>query len=98
MSSQDTVTVLIEIHATPGQERQARDSLLHAIQTSEKPGLISSTEYADLDDAGAFYAVQIWEDMDAFHAHMKDAAEGGMNEAIKVLREPPRTAVLRTIS
>ncbi|WP_020672511.1 putative quinol monooxygenase [Amycolatopsis nigrescens] len=98
MSSQHTVTVLIEIHANPGQEQQARDSLLHAIQTSEKPGLISSTEYADLNDAGAFYAVQVWEDMDAFHTHMKDAAENGMDEAIKVLREPPKTAVLHTIS
>lgn len=97
MSSQDAVTVLIEIHANDGQEQQARDSLLHAIQTSEKPGLVSSTEYEDLDDPGAFYAVQAWESVDAFHAHMKDAAENGMNEAIKVLREPPKTAVLRAI-
>ncbi|WP_410652248.1 putative quinol monooxygenase [Amycolatopsis sp. cmx-4-54] len=97
MSNQDTVTVLIEIHANAGHEQQARDSLLHAIQTSAKPGLVNSTEYEDLEDPGAFYAVQVWENVDAFHAHMKDAAENGMNEAIKVLREPPKTAVLRTI-
>ncbi|AFU03808.1 putative quinol monooxygenase [Nocardia brasiliensis] len=97
MTSKDTVAVLIEIHANAGQERQARDALLHAIQTSDKPGLVSSTEYEDLDDSGAFYAVQVWESEDAFHAHMKDAAENGMNEAIKVLREPPKTAVLRAL-
>lgn len=97
MSSQDTVTVLIEIHAEEGQETRARDSLLHAIQTSEKPGLISSTEYEDLNDSGAFYAIQVWENADAFHTHMKDAAENGMSEAIQVLREHPKTTVLRTI-
>ncbi|WP_306359054.1 putative quinol monooxygenase [Nocardia sp. CC227C] len=97
MSNQETVTVLIEIHANAGQEQQARDSLLHAIQTSEKPGLIGSTEYEDLNDPGTFYAIQTWENAEAFHAHMKDAAENGMDEAISVLREPPRTALLRTI-
>ncbi|MBF6179769.1 putative quinol monooxygenase [Nocardia otitidiscaviarum] len=97
MNSPDTLTVLIEIHANPGQEQQARDSLLHAIQTSAKPGLVSSTEYADLNDAGAFYAVQVWESTAAFHAHMEDAAKSGMHEAITVLREPPRTTVLTTI-
>ncbi|NNH69049.1 antibiotic biosynthesis monooxygenase [Nocardia uniformis] len=97
MSRQGTVTVLIEIHAADGHEQAARDALLHAIQTSEKPGLINSTEYEDLDDPGAFYAVQVWETMNDFHAHMRDAAENGMGEAIQVLREHPKTAVLRTI-
>jgi quinol monooxygenase YgiN len=97
MSSQNAVTVLIEIHAKDGQEKDARDGLLHAIQTSEKPGLIGSAEYEDISDPGAFYAVQQWENVEAFQAHMKDAAETGMNEAIQALREPPRTAVLRAI-
>lgn len=98
MSNQGTITVLIEIHAKEGQEQEARDALLHAIQTSEKPGLVSSTEYGDLHDTGAFYAIQVWETEDAFRAHMEDAAKSGMNEAIQVLREHPRTAVLRTIA
>ncbi|GAA1933506.1 hypothetical protein GCM10009837_69180 [Streptomyces durmitorensis] len=97
MSSQDAVTVLIEIHAKDGQEKDARDNLLHAIETSEKPGLVSSTEYEDLNDPGTFYAVQVWENVEAFHAHMQDAAEAGMSEAVQVLREHPKTAVLRTI-
>lgn len=29
---------------------------------------------------------------------MEDAARSGMNEAIQVLREPPKTTVLRTIA
>ncbi|MFJ4854318.1 MULTISPECIES: putative quinol monooxygenase [unclassified Streptomyces] len=97
MSSTDTVTVLIEIHAKDGQEEDARLGLLHAIETSAKPGLISSTEYEDTEDSGAFYAIQVWENMEAFHAHMKDAAENGMGEAIQVLRAQPKTAVLRAI-
>ncbi|WP_217170611.1 putative quinol monooxygenase [Streptomyces sp. AC512_CC834] len=97
MSNQNTITVLIEIHAKDGLELQARDALLHAIQTSEKLGLISSTEYEDANDPGAFYAIQVWENADAFHAHMDDAAKSGMNEAIQVLREHPKTALLRTI-
>ena len=97
MNSQNTVTVLIEIHAKDGQEKDARDRLLHAIQTSDKPGLIRSAEYEDVSDRGAFYAVQEWENVEAFQAHMKDAADAGMNEAIQVLREHPRTAVLRAL-
>ncbi|NED78645.1 antibiotic biosynthesis monooxygenase [Streptomyces sp. SID11233] len=97
MSSEGTATVLIEIHAKDGQEKDARHALLHAIETSAKPGLISSTEYEDIDDSGAYYAIQVWEDMEAFHAHMKDASENGMDEAIQVLRAHPKTAALRTI-
>lgn len=97
MSNQSSITILIEIHAREGQEQEARDALLHAIQTSEKPGLISSTEYEDTNDPGAFYAVQVWENAAAFRAHMEDAANSGMTEAIQVLREHPKTAVLRTI-
>ncbi|MFE0801224.1 antibiotic biosynthesis monooxygenase [Streptomyces sp. NPDC058812] len=85
-----------QIHAKDGQEHEARDSLLHAIQTSEKPGLVSSAEYEDLNGPGAFYAVQVRENADAFRAHMEDAAKSGMNEGIQVLREHPETAVLRT--
>lgn len=92
------VTVLIEIHAKEGQEQQARDGLLHAIKTSEKPGFLSSREYEDLDDPGAFYAVQEWENMAAFRQHMTDAAAGDMDEATSMLSEPPRTVVLRIIS
>ncbi|WNI21403.1 antibiotic biosynthesis monooxygenase family protein [Streptomyces sp. ITFR-16] len=98
MSNESTITVLIEIHAKAGQETEARDALLHAIRTSEKPGLVSSTEYEDDNDPAAFYAIQVWENADAFHAHMEDAAKSGMNEAIQVLRERPKTAVLRSIS
>ncbi|GAA5063359.1 putative quinol monooxygenase [Nocardia callitridis] len=97
MTDQHTVTVLIEIHAKPGQENDARIALLHAIQTSAKPGLVSSTEYEDSNDPGAFYAIQVWENTAAFDAHMRDAAENGMSEATQVLREPPRTTVLHTI-
>ncbi|WP_432926875.1 putative quinol monooxygenase [Microbispora sp. CA-135349] len=96
-TSTEQVTVLIEIHARAGQERQARDGLLHAIETSDKPGLISSRQYASLDDPGVFFAVQEWESAEAFHRHMKDAADSGMDEAIRVLSKAPRTALLRAI-
>ncbi|GAB3560809.1 putative quinol monooxygenase [Spelaeicoccus albus] len=98
MSSQDTVTVLIEIHAKCGQEQEARDALLRAIQTSDKPGLVGSTEYADLGDRGTFYAIQVWENARAFHAHMEDAARAGMSQAIQVLREQPKIALLSHLS
>lgn len=93
----NTVTVLIEIHGKEGQEQEARDALVHAIETSAKPGFLGSREYADMRDPGAFYAVQEWESADAFHAHMADAADG-MEAAISMLREPPKTALLRAIA
>ena len=97
MPGDEPITLLIEIHAVAGQEQQARDALLHAIATSAKPGLISSRQFAQPDDTGAFFAVQEWENVEAFEAHMRDAEASGMSEAIRVLREPPRTLVLRDI-
>lgn len=91
------VMVLISIQAEPGYESEARRRLSDAIQTSRKPGMISSREYADPASPGAFYAMQEWESAAAFEAHMRDAAEHGMSEAVDVLREPPRTVVLRPI-
>ncbi|MFI5958915.1 putative quinol monooxygenase [Cryptosporangium sp. NPDC051539] len=96
-TASNTVTVLIEIHAKKGQEQQARDGLLNAIQTSEKPGFLGSREYGDLNDPGAFYAVQEWKSIEAFRQHMADAAAGDFAEATSMLSEPPKTAVLRTI-
>ncbi|MFE0153554.1 putative quinol monooxygenase [Nonomuraea sp. NPDC059007] len=92
----DAVTVLIEIHAKDGREREARDALVHAIQTSAKPGFLSARIFAHATDPGAFYSVQEWESASAFHLHMAEAAPG-MAEATDMLREPPTTAVLQPI-
>ena len=92
-----TVTVLIEIHAEEGAEQEAGAALVHAIKTSVKPGFLGSREFTDVRDPGAFYAVQEWESVDAFHAHMADAADG-LKDATSMLREPPSTTVLRTIA
>ncbi|MEU4150803.1 antibiotic biosynthesis monooxygenase [Streptomyces sp. NPDC026659] len=91
------VTVLIEIHAKDGAEQEARDALVHAIETSVKPGFLGSRVYADLTDPGAFYSVQQWESARAFHAHMAEAREG-MAEATSMLSRPPRTTVLSHIA
>jgi hypothetical protein len=40
--------------------------------------------------------VQEWENSQAFHAHMAEAAEG-MAEATSMLREAPKTTVLHPI-
>lgn len=96
-SPSGTVIVLIEIHAKEGQEQQAREGLVHAIRTSEKPGFLGSREYGDVNDPGAFYAVQEWKSMQDFRQHMADAAAGDLDEATSMLREPPRTAVLRSL-
>lgn len=91
------VTILIEIHAKPGQEQQARDALTHAIANTAKPGMVSAEVFADEHDPGAFYSIQRWENVEFFNAHMGQV-RGGMAEATAMLREPPRTAVLRSIT
>lgn len=91
------VTILIEIHARAGQEEEARDALVTAIATSLKPGLLDSQVFEEIDDPGAYYAVQRWENADAFRAHMAEAA-GGMAEATSMLREAPRTAILHHVA
>lgn len=97
--SDDTqaVTILIEIHAKEGAERESRDALVHAIKTSVKPGFLGSRIYANPADPGAFYSIQQWENQQAFHDHMAEARDG-MAEATSMLREAPRTAVLTQIA
>jgi quinol monooxygenase YgiN len=93
----NAVTVFIEIHAKVGEESVARDALIHAIATSDKPGFLGSSVYEDLRDPGTFYSIQEWQDTASFQAHMGEAREG-MAEATSMLRDAPRTAVLRKIA
>ncbi|MFI6906117.1 putative quinol monooxygenase [Nonomuraea sp. NPDC050394] len=96
MMTNDAVTVLIEIHAKDGREQEARDALIHAIETSVKPGFLGARVFGHATDPGAFYSVQEWESASAFHAHMAEMA-AGMAEATAMLAEPPATAVLQLI-
>lgn len=91
------VTILIEIHAKPGREAEARDALRRAIRTSAKPGMVGSREFADDADSRTFHAIQEWDSEQAFRAHMSEVS-GGMSEATAMLSRPPRTAVLRRLS
>lgn len=93
----EAVTILIEIHAKPGREQEARDALTHAIATTVKPGMVSAEIFADEHDPGAFYSTQIWENANFFQLHMGEV-RGGMAEATAMLREPPRTTILRRIA
>lgn len=97
-SDKGQVLVIIEIHAKDGRDLEARERLLHAIRTSAKPGMISSQEYEDINERGAFYATQLWESVDDFDVHMKHAADSGMSEEIQVLSQNPTTTVLKAIS
>lgn len=93
----EAVTILIEIHAKPGREQEARDALTQAIATTAKPGMLSAEVFADERDPGAFFSTQRWESADFFQAHMGEV-RGGMAEATAMLREPPRTTILKHIA
>ncbi|MFI6299392.1 putative quinol monooxygenase [Nonomuraea sp. NPDC050790] len=96
MMTNEAVTVLIEIHAKDGREQEAREALIHAIETSVKPGFLGAQIFAHATDPGAFYSIQEWENASAFHAHMAEMAPG-MPEATAMLAEPPATTVLHPI-
>jgi len=95
-AGENSVSVLIEIHAQEGREGQVRDLFTKTIASSQKPGLISYEIFEDPRDAGGFYSMQVWKSADAFQAHMAQAAQGGMSDSVALLREAPRTRVLRT--
>lgn len=92
----NNVTILIEIHAKDGQEDIARQAFTTTIETAEKPGLLSYEIFEDTNDPGAFYSMQKWESAEAFHTHMS-AAKNGLKEAAKILRDAPRTSILKCI-
>jgi len=59
--------------------------------------MVSAEIFADPRDPGAFYSTQRWENSGFFQAHMGEV-RGGMAEATSMLREPPRTTILRRIA
>lgn len=92
----NSVTILIEIHAKDGEEDVARQAFTTTIETSEKPGLLSYEIFEDINDPAVFYSTQEWESVEAFHAHM-NAAKTGLKDATKMLRDAPRTSILKRI-
>lgn len=90
------VTVFIEIHAKEGEENIARKAFTTTIATAEKPGLLSYKIFEDSNDPGTFYSTQEWENVEAFNAHMS-AAKAGLKEATSMLRDAPRTSILKCI-
>jgi len=66
------------------------------IATTEKPGLLSYEIFEDGNEPGTFYSTQEWENIEAFHAHM-NAAKSGLKEATSMLRDAPRTSILKRI-
>ncbi|QOX65712.1 antibiotic biosynthesis monooxygenase [Anoxybacterium hadale] len=92
----NSVTIFIEIHAKDGEEDIARQAFTTTIETSEKPGLLSYEIFEDINDPAAFYSTQEWESVETFHAHMS-AAKNGLRDATKMLRDAPRTSILKRI-
>jgi len=92
----DSVTIFIEIHAKDGEEEFARQTLVTAIETTEKPGLLSYEIFEDSNDPGAFYSSQEWENIEAFQAHM-GAVGSGKGDATAMLREEPKVSILKSI-
>lgn len=92
----NSITIFIEIHAKEGEEDLARKTFITTIATTEKPGLLSYEIFEDCNAPGTFYSVQEWENIEAFHAHMS-AAKSGLKEATAMLRDKPRTSILRCI-
>lgn len=90
------ITVFIEIHARSGEEAIAREAFTKTIETSEKPGLLSYEIFEDVNEPDTFYSTQEWESLEAFQAHMH-AASSGLKQATAMLRDIPRTSILRRI-
>lgn len=92
----DGVTIFIEIHAKYGKEEDTRKVFTTTIMTTEKPGLLDYEIFEDSNVPGTFYSIQNWESIEAFHAHMS-AAKSGLKEATIILRDTPRTSILKRI-
>ncbi|MRN53940.1 putative quinol monooxygenase [Paenibacillus monticola] len=93
----ESITIFIEIHAKAGEEEFTKQTFKTTIETSNKPGLISYEIFEDSNAPGTFYSTQEWESVKAFHAHMSEAKSAGIVEATSMLREMPRTSILKRI-
>jgi quinol monooxygenase YgiN len=93
------VFVWIEIEAAPGQEDETRDIFVNTIKTSHKPGVLNAQIFQDTERPGVFRSLQEWESEKAFRQHMQDAdaEEGGLEQATRTLKGPPKLSILRQL-
>lgn len=88
------IFVLIEIQAVPGKEDELRETFVHVIKTSEKPGMISARIFENAKEPGRLYSLQEWEDEAAFRLHMSDNRKG-LDDRMSALRGPPSLTILK---
>jgi len=93
------VFVWIEIESAPEHIDETREMFNNTIKTSHKPGMISAVVFEDTDRPGVFHSMQEWESETAFEQHMSDAdgQEGGLEQATRTLKGPPKLSILKQL-
>ncbi|ABD90281.1 putative quinol monooxygenase [Rhodopseudomonas palustris] len=92
----DHVFVLIEIQAVAGHEDQIRETFVHTIKTSHKPGIRSAQIFEHASEPGRFYSLQEWESEAAFREHMTGSREG-LDSQMAMLRGAPSLTILKSL-
>lgn len=92
--SRDRIFVLIEIQAVPGMEDKIRQTFVHTIQTSHKPGILSAQIFEHSGEPGRFYSLQEWESEAAFREHMSGSREG-LDSHMAMLKGHPSLTILK---
>lgn len=87
--------VLIEIQAAPGKIDETRETFVHVIKTSHKPGIISAQIFELASAPGTFFSLQEWESEAAFRKHMSDNTEGLEASKASMLNGAPKLTVLK---
>lgn len=90
----DRIFVLIEIQAVPGMEDKIRQTFVHTIQTSHKPGILSAQIFEHFGEPGRFYSLQEWESEAAFREHMSGSREG-LDSHMPMLKGHPSLTILK---
>lgn len=87
--------VLIEIQAAPGKIDETRETFVHVIKTSHKPGIISAEIFELASAPGTLFSLQEWESEAAFRKHMSDNTEGLEASKAAMLAGAPKLTILK---
>jgi len=97
--SNETVTVIAQIKARPGQEEKVKDALLALIPpTRQEPGCLNYDLHRADDDPARFLFHENWQSKADLDAHLqKPHLQAFLARADELLAEPPSITLWRRL-
>ena len=95
------ITVIVELHAKPGERAELVRRMEHLVAQAGPTlaGFLGSERYEVIDNPDALVEIARWESPESRLAHLEDAATSGSYAPVfELLATPARATILRALS